>query len=358
MLTDILKKLFLILLIASPSFGLSVVQWYVDPDATGAADGTSWTDAYTTLEAFEAAEAKNLVTADEQFTVNCRSLSGGDDTTEAQFGGWTTDATRYIEIIGTDFPSDGILDTSKYILNITNPGGNNSCLSVPNYTRIRNLQVQLNHTDGGIYTGISLSGSSNCIVDSCIIPCVYTGSNYGFALVLDGGGHTVYNCVIYDWKTHASSRGITASGGTNVIYNTTVWNTGGAGFINFGTMTVKNCISALSPDDFGNFGSITIDYCASDDGDGTNSLDAVSGDWDNELTDANNGDFTIVASGNCENGGTDDPGSGAYSDDITGASRTSTWSVGAYEAPPSTGGQVISIIMTKVFKKEPLWLWW
>ncbi|MHA2065464.1 MAG: hypothetical protein ACXABY_13910, partial [Candidatus Thorarchaeota archaeon] len=165
---------------------------------------------------------------------------------------------------------------------------------------------------------------------------IYSGSGYGFGLDLSGGGNTVYNCIIYDWKTHATSRGISASGGTNVIYNTTIWNSGGAGVVNFGTMTLKNCVSALSPDDFLNFGSLTVDYCASDDGDGTNAVAPSGGDWDNEFTDKDNGDFSL-AGGNCQDGGTDDPGSGAYNDDIISTLRSSPWSIGAFGTAASGG---------------------
>ena len=85
-------------------------------------------------------------------------------------------------------------------------------------------------------------------------------------------------------------------------------------------------------DDFGAWTSASSSYNCSDDDDvGTNKRTPSSLDWDNELADANNGDFTIVTGGNCIDNGTDDPGSGIYSDDIIGTTRTSTWSIGAYE---------------------------
>ena len=33
---------------------------YIDPDASGVGNGTSWTDAYTSMQGFNSAEAKDL----------------------------------------------------------------------------------------------------------------------------------------------------------------------------------------------------------------------------------------------------------------------------------------------------------
>ncbi len=92
----------------------STVKWYVDPDVVaGDGSGDSWTNAYASLAAFEAAEAKDISTgtgSNEIYRVNCRSLSGSDDTTAFEWSGHTTDSTGYIIVTGDaadggDFPA-------------------------------------------------------------------------------------------------------------------------------------------------------------------------------------------------------------------------------------------------------------
>ena len=84
-------------------------------------------------------------------------------------------------------------------------------------------------------------------------------------------------------------------------------------------------------------GGTTVDYCASDDGDGTNAVAPSGANWANEFSNAAGGDFTLVAGGNCEGGGTDDPGSGLYSNDMDGDAYTSPWSIGV-DAKTAAGG--------------------
>ena len=104
-----------------------------------------------------------------------------------------------------------------------------------------------------------------------------------------------------------------------------------------GNFYAYNCIVFNNSDDFK--GTITIDHCASDDLDGTNPVDISPGateadDWEACFTDYANGDFSLKSDSVCVGAGVDDPGSGLYSDDILGNTRTSPWDIGAFEYVP------------------------
>ena len=90
----------------------------------------------------------------------------------------------------------------------------------------------------------------------------------------------------------------------------------------------------------------TIDYCASDDNDGTNNVDETGGvgdTWVDSIPDFATNDFTLVDK-HLNGVGTDDPGSGLYSDDIAGTERSSTWDVGAFEYESVAGGSRLIMI--------------
>ena len=91
--------------------------WYVNPDATGAADGTSVANGYTSLSAAVIAKAADLVTNTDATTFSCSSTAGGADTTHVSITGYTTDSTYDITIIQTDFPTNGVFDDSAYVFN-------------------------------------------------------------------------------------------------------------------------------------------------------------------------------------------------------------------------------------------------
>jgi hypothetical protein len=117
--------------------------------------------------------------------------------------------------------------------------------------------------------------------------------------------------------------------------------------------TIKNSAIFNTGDDINHVGtgSNTVDYCASDDGDGTNSVSPSGSDWSNEFSDPANGDFTLLNTGNLYDAGV---GPGTDSDvpsaDIDGDSRSgSTCDIGADEYV-SAGGETVMPIFLHHYK--------
>ena len=339
----------LILMMGLPCWSLTQVVRYVDPDAGGGGTGVDWTNAYTSLWAWNTTENKDLVSADEYHTVHLRASGGTADTTVTILTStWVTDATRYLEIIQDDAPSDGKWSDTAYRLYCQ---GSVKCIEVATENLyIRDMQLRCApassfQTSYGIFLTVNSNG--NVEIDSCLIRCsgaLTLVSEYGIALWNATNQAKVYNCTIYsDSANTTTSHGIYVNSASSLaVYNSTVYGFYSSGIRDAGSVTTAtNCVVATNGDDFAN--GTTASYCASDDGDGGNAQDAVSGDWDNELTDANNGDFTLVAEGNCIGNGTDNPGSGLYLDDITGATRTTTWDIGAFEYGAGGGTDYASL---------------
>jgi len=167
-----------------------------------------------------------------------------------------------------------------------------------------------------------------------------TGTAIGIAWADAGSTVTIYNTVVSGFISASSPAdtdfyGCFLYSGTCYLYNCTLYgNSVGieAGPFAGVDVTVTNIISGNANDDFVcTLGTITIDYCASDDGDGTNPVAPSGGNWANEFVNAAGGNFALKAGGNCVNGGTDNPGSGLYLDDIIGTTRVTPWDIGAFE---------------------------
>ena len=319
----------------------------VDPDNGAGTD-------YTSLAAAIAGEARNLVTADEQLTIKCR-CTGGTADGPATVSGFTTDATRYVKI-WTDpsesyrhagiFPSGNkyriVLPSATYVAGIR--------LTGIQYSQIIGISIQLNHSFSYAQKGIACESApsvSVCRVDKCVIAggSFSTASSRSDALYCSTGNNMsflVSNCVVYGLytATFAHNGFYFYSTGSSRVYNCTVYGCSGYGVRLYasGTVHVKNsAVFGCGLTDISkNGGTLTVDYCASDDGIGTNAVDISPGateadDWAACFTDYANGDFSLKSDSVCVGAGTDDPGSGLYSDDILGNARTSPWDIGAFE---------------------------
>jgi hypothetical protein len=321
---------------------------YADTGSAAGGDGTTpalsgGNHAYQSINAALAAEKQDLTDGGgDTFRLVCaRSGGGGKDTTTFRIdaGDWTTNATSYITIESSDFPSDGIWDDTAYVIH-NNDSALAMCEITTGHVRFNNMQIEVTES-AGHRQGLRFDGSANPsdhFVSNCIFKGNCSGGNGANAITANGTNLnvTIYNSIAYDFVDGATA-GYTGFVGWSVtieIYNCTVYNCYTGYLENVAGSTIKNCAIGNCADDF-NVGD-TIDYCCSDDGDGTNANGPLSGSWANEFVDAGNGDFTPVSGGNILVAGQDDPGSGLFSTDITGAAySTGSWARGAFAGPAS-----------------------
>ena len=313
----------------------------VDPD-----NGTG-TD-YTSLNAWEAGEQKDLVSADEIAIAKCRCTGGSADTDAVVIDGWTTDADHYIKIWtdpSENYRHDGKWNDSKYRIVAYSDEG--VIWNYEPYVRILGIQLQNTKTGNdsrafnnsvygtvGIYLGYLIVKAPSNITGSTPIGCYLAGAETSTIYL--------YNSLIYDFiSSDGSGYGIHAATNqlTAYIYNVTVINChigikGGSG----AKERVKNCITQDCDDGFYSSFHSDSDYNISDTGDapGPNSKNCTV-----SFVDKANDDFHLSSTDTCaKDSGVDlssDPNL-SFNDDIDGETRSGTWDIGADEYIPS-GGQ-------------------
>ena len=277
------------------------------------------------------------------------------DTSAVTIDGWTTDANHYIKIYTTpEARHDGKWNTNKYRLETSDV----DCITnYESYVRIDGLQIKLTTSTEQYAVWMKCSsGNSDIRISNNIIRGVVSGGSYvtgiNFWNSASGTVGKIWNNIIYGFKGDSTRVGISdwEADATLYIYNNTISDCYKGIYRYAGTLTAVNNAVFNNVDDFdGTFS--TCDYNASDDGDGTNSVDISPGasesdDWNDAFVDYANGDFHIKDTDSVlYNAGTNDPGSGLFSDDIDGDTRDDNWDIGADEYVAGGGAAFIPKVM-------------
>lgn len=326
---------------------------YVDPNSSGG-DGTTnaltgATAAYASLFAWEAARQRNLVTADEIERVICSSDDAGSthaaDTTAVTIDGWTTDATRYIQIEAASSHGGKWNDNIYRLSYDTSVGTENAIWVVEEYVNLVGLQISRSASNDVGVSAISytaVGGGNN--ISKCIIK---RGSYNNLRRGINCGGFSgvvnIYNSVVYGISYSGSACIEITGGGTPVtkVYSSTL--IGGVnGLKALGTVTAKNIYASGSTAAY--TGTISMSTCASSDATGSVGLQNIAVNTTNftNIT-AGSEDFHLPSGSALINVGTDTSGDAAplnFTDDIDGQTRTGTWDIGADEYVAAGGGAV------------------
>jgi len=333
---------------------MATLTRYVNPDADVGGDGTTNATtgancAYKSLSIAEAAaidggsNTGDLDTNNNLLHIICET-GGTADTTAVVVDGYTTSATDYVHIYtSASHRHAGVWDDAKYRLVLTSAV---PCVDVrDNYLRVTGLQCSVGSTNsvaGGIFS--SASGNAPFLVDSCLVRAVVaaTGTGIGYAsATVAAHQHTYVNNIVYGF-TGVGAFGIytraNGAGGRAVVYNNTVYNCT-TGFRSRDANVVwKNNLAIGCTDAYLETTAAEIaTYNAYDEGTdpGTNGID-LSGSSDAAIfTDATVSNFTLVSGSTAADVGvslaSDSDGYYSFSTDITGATRSGTWDVGADE---------------------------
>lgn len=338
---------------------------YVDPNSAGG-NGTT-TDlaganaAYASLSAWEAAEDTDLTDGGGDWMhVYCRTNGATTvDTAYVLILGWVTAAANYILIeTHADDKHSGVWDETKYYLH-NNDSASSIIIIQTDYVRINGLQIKVTATGANNRFGINVqivAAGGYIKVEKCILKGVdsSTGAVLGITCSDVDADLDVFNCIVYDFINgeDTSHYGIrTTFVDVLNIFNCTVYNCY-YGIATTGTLdTVKNSVVFNCTDDF--LGVTTVDYCASDDNEGTNAQDLnenAGGEWAAAFTNYAAGNFSVKdASSLLYNNGTDLSGVGV-TDDIIGTARPQaiTYDIGAFEYVAAGGPEWKDIWMGSV----------
>jgi len=315
---------------------MAIIQRYVNMGSSAGGDGTTngtagATRAYATSAEAEANEAAAF--NGDNLVVTCDRGSGGDDTTQLQINGSTfnssADYLTWKPAIGMEAVKTS-MDAARYFLHVS---GAIALYMQDDFIRIDGLQIQSD--DFGVRMDSAAAGSDMRIT-SCRVNYDGVGSHVGIRLRDPDLTAYVVNTII----TNFADQGYySESAGITYIYNSIVYGTTGDGIRgdSGSTITAVNTASFNNGDDWDFRGTSTVTTCMSDDA-LSGSTGPSGGDWLNEYVNAAAGDFTLVAAGNAEGGGTDDPGSGIYSVGMDGRAYTSPWSIGVDAKAGAPGG--------------------
>jgi len=266
----------------------------------------------------------------------------------------TTDSTRYLAAYTPVGGSESInnqrhsgkWNTNKYHM-IQNSYG--YTFSIRGHTaRFEGLQIYDYYGTGERAITVSSSGVDTFYVDACIIR-----TNIGNGIDVDYGTCVCRNTIIYCGTTqdggseaiHLQGSGVAAN-----VYNCVIYNyNDGLELSNTGTFTVRNCAVFNNADDFDIVHD--VEFCASDDGNGTDEVHWLNGatDWGNVFVDYSAAIPDFDLNDFSGTGAIIDQGTPLFSAglwrDIVGTERGSSWDIGAFEYVSAGPSVSIPVIM-------------
>ncbi len=316
---------------------------------------------YTSLSAWDAGYGSNTGTHNGDIVSNdiiekaeCYDFL---DINVVDINGWTTDATRYLEVYTpTAERHDGTAGTGYRIVPSSNPASAILTIS-EEYVRIIGVAISCpNFNRASDYDLVAASPSGACRIDFGY-NLIHDGHNAGAGgnngmRITFGGSATqvinIYNTVVFDLDTGGFIYVTNNANCTLNFYSVTVANCVGSGFDRIfngtGTTTHINVYSGACGADY-NTGDTynTVTTCYDSDGGGIAGATAAhstsAGCYFTNITDGSE-DYSIKTDSALKDNGTDTSGTGAplnFTDDILGETR-STWDVGAYEFIAAAAG--------------------
>jgi len=318
--------------------------WYVDPAATGTGDGTSYTNAYTSLSACEAAKAADLVTATDNMIIYCRTSGANPvDSSAVNFDGSTTSATYDIKVtVEQANRAVGKVDATKY--RVENAAGWGSVFQVTDlYVTVTGVQARNTAAGNGrrcFYSQATYVTYIGCIAYGEDDSDYGSNNSGGFTTLFDSAGAVLINCLAVD----CASTGFLCQSGSDRFYNCVAVGNAGHGFTvqGYRTFVGANCYAggntgADCNDADGNT-TFTLTTCASEDGTfGSTIAYTASGDAGTQFTSITGGeeDIHIAAASLLAGEGTDE--SGVFTLDIDGET-ISDWMIGADQPSAAPAG--------------------
>jgi hypothetical protein len=167
---------------------------------------------YTSLQAWESAEQRDLVAADEIEQAVVDSSGNASDGTVLSIGGWTTDDTRYIEVIAeSGHEHEGKVDTSKAHLSLNSSVG--SGVSITGGIRTRWTKFQIFMTGSTSGSRWNMIGGTNNVVDRCILEIASTSGAEANVRFSSGQDNVIKSSYII--RSGSNSTCIQAIGGSS-----------------------------------------------------------------------------------------------------------------------------------------------
>jgi hypothetical protein len=278
---------------------------------------------YTSLSAWEAGEQRDLVAGDEVAVAECYADWPSGLSNDFSMGGWTMDDTRYCKIrAAAGHEHNGVrLGQGGAGFAITSTSGFGTIRPTGFKLVIENIEI-INTNGPCIDYFSSAPANAQLHIDGCIMSSTgLSANNYAADLTGSSGNVYVRNCLVL-----SNQRCMDVRSNTNqVLENTTLHGDSDYGMMG-GLLTNVVCFGHTTKDFHAPLAG--SDYCASGDSTAPGS-NSITGITTADFTNTASNDYSLPSGSSLIDVG--DDLSANFTLDITGATRSVPWDIGAYE---------------------------